>query len=551
MNNPFTPAKKVQSKLRLAVSGPSGSGKTWTALLLATELATLFKTKIAFIDTEGRSARKYGADFDFEVMDIANNYDPKVFIDGIRAASHFGYGILIIDSLTHAWNGSGGVLDIVDRAASKMGDNSWAGWSKGRPAQNNLVDAIINAPIHLIGTMRTKTEWVQIPNPKNPSKMMPSKVGLAAIQSADFEYEFDLAFQIDMEHVINVSKSRCRSLPVNSDWNDSKKVAKLLHDWLTDGEQAPPQPSPAQEQPATTPQATPAQQPPAPPPYAGTWYADDDQRGKFLSWLSIENFTAEDFFALTGKRAYEYPTSREAAEAFLAAKKAPTPKAAQYPDPAPTQDTAPPDDSDEDDDLPEDDAIAAACALYGVEPLDMLAIFKRMDWKAFGTPQQAVAAIHDHANTAQMPFIASVIKLGATDNGGKYMEFLAPGKIGKIKLYGRRETLVELLGEQQANDFINLYSVDEWEVGKTYHVHDLRVSWQKDGKLGSSGKKIVGLTWQNPNVTTTEDEAQMLAEVQASVDAAEAEAAAEFAAKEAAAKAEAEFDAIPSLGQGG
>lgn len=234
--NPFHPAVKEKSKLRMLLSGPSGSGKTWSALLIASKIAELEGGKIALIDTEGRSASKYAGTFTFDVLDLSGDYDPQRYITGIKAAVQFGYTILVIDSFTHAWKGAGGVLEIVDKAGAKMGGNDWAGWSKGRPAHNAFIDSIINSQVHIIGTARSKTLWELVTNDRG--KQEPTKIGMGADQSADFEYEFDVAAQIDMAHKMHITKTRCPILDTDTAIDDTDYVAQTLHAWLTDG--APP-----------------------------------------------------------------------------------------------------------------------------------------------------------------------------------------------------------------------------------------------------------------------------------------------------------------------
>lgn len=231
--DPFQDASKEQGRLRLALMGTSGSGKTWTALKIACELAALDGGKVAFLDTEGKSSLLYSRDFKFRVMHLQNNYNPALYVNAIEAAADFGYSVLVIDSLTHAWNGAGGVLDIVDAAGAKMGGNKWAGWSKGRPAQNALVNTIINSPLHIIATMRSKTEWQQQENPRT-KKMEPVKVGLAAVQSDDLEYEFTIAGMLDIDHNLTLTKSRFSTYPTGSIVNVDNFVTDV-HQWLNDG----------------------------------------------------------------------------------------------------------------------------------------------------------------------------------------------------------------------------------------------------------------------------------------------------------------------------
>lgn len=236
-NNPYTKAVKEQEKMLLGVIGPSGSGKTWTSLLMATRIAEKDGGRIAFIDTEGRAARKYADDFDFDVLDLSNDYNPRKYINAIEAAEQNGYSVLIIDSFSHAWNGAGGVLEVVDRAGKKMGGNDFAGWSEGRPLQNQLVSRIINANIHIIGCMRAKTDWVLQEDKRG--KMVPVKVGTTSVQSSEFEYEFDVVFMMDMDHTLTPTKSRCKGVNIEEPYTDVDTITDTLYAWANSGVEKP------------------------------------------------------------------------------------------------------------------------------------------------------------------------------------------------------------------------------------------------------------------------------------------------------------------------
>lgn len=226
--NPFKPATKEQSKLRMALIGPSGSGKTWTALSIASELG-----KVALIDTERGSASKYAGDFQFDVMELTD-YSPLRYIEAIKAAAAFGYDVVVIDSLSHAWNAPGGVLDMVDKAAKRsQSNNSFAAWRDVTPVHNQLIDALVGTNIHLIATMRSKTEYVLETNERG--KTMPRKVGLAPVQRDGMEYEFDIFAEMDVENTLMISKTRCSALNGAVIAKPGKNVAEVIKAWLTDG----------------------------------------------------------------------------------------------------------------------------------------------------------------------------------------------------------------------------------------------------------------------------------------------------------------------------
>ncbi len=237
----FKRATKSQAKLRAAVFGPSGAGKTYSSLRIAKGLAG--DKPVAFIDTERGSASKYSDRFEFDVLEL----DDKTvdgYVAAIKLAAAEGYGVLVIDSLSHAWQQ---LLEEIDKLAkAKYRGNTWSAWSEGTPLQRRLIDAILNFPGHIIATMRSKTEWQTT---QDNGKSRPVRVGLAPEQGKGVEYEFDLLLEISTEHIANVIKDR------TGKWQD-KLIEKPGEDfgaelaaWLSDGAPAktpPPAPKPAE-----------------------------------------------------------------------------------------------------------------------------------------------------------------------------------------------------------------------------------------------------------------------------------------------------------------
>lgn len=230
----FKKATKAQSRLRMAIDGPSGAGKTWTALAIATSLVP--GGKVALLDTERGSASKYAHRFDFDVDEI-DEYAPQRYVAKIREAEEAGYDVMIIDSLSHAWFGKGGALDMVNAAEKRQKSaNSYTAWREVTPEHNKLVDAILQSKMHVIVTMRAKTEYV-MEEDKN-GKKVPRKVGMAPVQRDGMEYEFDVVADMDWDHNMVVSKTRCDDLDEKVFRKPGADVAAILRSWLTDG--APP-----------------------------------------------------------------------------------------------------------------------------------------------------------------------------------------------------------------------------------------------------------------------------------------------------------------------
>lgn len=238
-------AVKYNSKLRMALAGPSGSGKTYTALTLATALAS--DSGVIVIDTERGSASKYADEFSFDVIDL-ESFHPNTYIEAIKAAESGGYSVLVIDSLSHAWNGPGGLLEIVEQITKRNQNSrsSFNAWGEATPLQNRLIDTITRSSLHIICTMRTKTEYVIEQNERG--KAAPRKVGTAPVQRQDVEYEFDVYADMDIDNTMIVHKSRCSALAGAIISKPGVQVAETLHAWLHGA--AAPVPLPAAPQPS-------------------------------------------------------------------------------------------------------------------------------------------------------------------------------------------------------------------------------------------------------------------------------------------------------------
>jgi hypothetical protein len=223
----FQKAQRKRAKLRLGISGVSNSGKTWSAL----EIATGMSGKIAMIDTESGRGELYGEDFDYDVMRLDAPYSPDKYIAAIKEAEALGYDILIIDSLSHAWAGEGGVLSIADKVEGNKFTN---GWKIATPKQNALVDAITHSSLHIIFTMRTKTEYVLETDSRG--KQVPKKVGMAPVQRDGLEYECTFYLEMYADHTAYISKDNTKLYKDNQyGVTPTKEMGKKLIEWLNSG----------------------------------------------------------------------------------------------------------------------------------------------------------------------------------------------------------------------------------------------------------------------------------------------------------------------------
>lgn len=237
MSNIFTPVTRKKSKARIAVMGPSGSGKTLSSLYLAKGITGNWG-KVALIDTEHERGRFYADRHDlgtgeFLYAPLTPPYSPEKYIEYVRqAAEAVGEdGVIIVDSFSHAWDNEGGVLDIKSQIAQRQGKNDYTAWDEAGKIQNNLVNTILSVNCHTIITLRTKMGYAMEINDRG--KTVPVKIGLAPVQRDNTEYEFDIAFQINREHIASLSKDTT----FLDKWSGviTEDLGAQLGTWLSEG----------------------------------------------------------------------------------------------------------------------------------------------------------------------------------------------------------------------------------------------------------------------------------------------------------------------------
>lgn len=221
----FKKAERKQAKLRLALAGPSGSGKTYSALLLAQGIGG----RIAVIDTEHGSASLYADIADFDTLELHAPYSPERYVDAITAAEQAGYSVLIIDSYSHEWTGSGGCLEANEQLAhQKFRGNTWAAWNETTPRHRRLTDKILTSSLHIICTMRSKTETVQ----GEGKKIL--KLGMKSEQRDGTDYEFTVVLDLTHDgHVAMASKDRTKLFEAPE--LISEETGRRLLAWLNSG----------------------------------------------------------------------------------------------------------------------------------------------------------------------------------------------------------------------------------------------------------------------------------------------------------------------------
>lgn len=224
-------AERRKAKLRIGVSGPSGSGKTYSALLIARGLTSDW-AKIALIDTEN-SGSLYDHLGGYMHGVLEPPFTAERYIEAIVACEEAGMDVIIIDSMTHEWDGLGGYIEKSEKLGqAKYKGNSWAAKSETKPAHQRLIYAMIQSPCHIISTVRSKTETVMGDDKKV------RKIGMKVIQDDSFEYEFTVFFEINRDnHLAQASKDRTELFTDKDPFLITEATGETLKEWSESGKE--------------------------------------------------------------------------------------------------------------------------------------------------------------------------------------------------------------------------------------------------------------------------------------------------------------------------
>jgi len=219
-------AQRKQAKIKLALSGTSGSGKTYSALLLASGMTSW--DKIAVIDTENHSADLYAHLGDYNVLQLSKPFTPERYIKAIEVCENASMDVIILDSITHEWDGSGGILDL----HGNMPGNSFTNWAKMTPRHNAFVQKILESPCHIISTIRTKTDYAMV---EKNGKYSVEKLGLKGITRDGMDYEFTIVFDLDIKHNATATKDRTGLFMDKPTFIITPETGKTILRWCNTG----------------------------------------------------------------------------------------------------------------------------------------------------------------------------------------------------------------------------------------------------------------------------------------------------------------------------
>jgi hypothetical protein len=221
---------KKKSKIRLGLSGPSGSGKTMSAIKIAKGLVGDL-SKVAVIDSESGSVDLYESLGDFQVLGLTAPYSPERYIEAIRACESAGMEVIIVDSISHEWEGSGGCLEIHEKLGGKFQT-----WAEVTPRHRAFINAILTSSCHVITTARSKTEY-SLSNDNGKNRV--EKLGMKDITREGFDYELTIDLDLDLNHNARASKDRTGLFMDKPPFVASEETGKIIRNWCETGAAAP------------------------------------------------------------------------------------------------------------------------------------------------------------------------------------------------------------------------------------------------------------------------------------------------------------------------
>lgn len=237
-------AHREGARLVLGISGISGSGKTYTALQLAYGLAGYDARKVGFLDTENKRGSLYadalrnakGEVQRFLIGDLYAPFSPQRYIDAILAFQRAGVEVLVIDSISHEWEGPGGCEEIATAGNPKVPK-----WNDAKREHKRFMTALLQCDMHVIACIRAR-EKVKIERVGGETKITP--LGVMPVCEKNFMFEMTASLMMWNEGTAqDVMKCPAELRPILGRGNNYLTAADgaALREWVAGGAQIDPE----------------------------------------------------------------------------------------------------------------------------------------------------------------------------------------------------------------------------------------------------------------------------------------------------------------------
>lgn len=190
------------AKTCISLIGESGSGKTYSAIRLARGLVGS-DGKIGVIDTEQRRASLYADCFGgFDVIDLEAPYTPARYREAIKTFKDAGYDVIVIDSMSHEWEGEGGVLWQADHATTKSGNprTDMGKWAAPKAEHRLLMNMILNSGMHCVLCYRVKFPLLEVINAQGKKEYVRGEPTPVCEPNVDYDVTVKLYLDKETKH---------------------------------------------------------------------------------------------------------------------------------------------------------------------------------------------------------------------------------------------------------------------------------------------------------------------------------------------------------------
>lgn len=236
------PAQRSDSKALIGLYGQSGSGKTYSALMLARGLVGP-TGKIVMIDTESGRGSLY-ADVipgGYDVIDIGAPFSPVSYMEALDAAEKAGAECVVIDSISHEWEGVGGVGDMAAQIEARTGKPGLHCWKEPKLAHQKMLLKLLQSRTHVICCLRAKRKSRQVKNERTGKNEIIKDDFYSPKQDGDFIFEMQVHAEILADHKLRVTKVSHPALA--SIFKDgvviSEDTGRAMAEWARGGQARP------------------------------------------------------------------------------------------------------------------------------------------------------------------------------------------------------------------------------------------------------------------------------------------------------------------------
>lgn len=236
------PVQSGQSKAVIGIAGQSGDGKTYTALLIARGMVNK-ASEIGFLDTENKRGSLYADILDgkFMIGDLHPPFSPKRYSEAIQEFQDAGVKVLVIDSVTHEYEGTGGLDDIANAPKVNGEVRKVADWNTAKREHRGFMNVLLQSNMDIICCIRARDK-VKVEIIKGKQEFVPQ--GLQPICEKNFMFEMTVSIMMGNEgktqQPLKLPSFLRESFGKGDDYLGIE-TGKKIRKWLDQGEKEDPE----------------------------------------------------------------------------------------------------------------------------------------------------------------------------------------------------------------------------------------------------------------------------------------------------------------------